>query len=528
MDDPAAVNAAYAALHPTHSAFHDIVYDKKRGVVIEPEKAYNSDSNEEINYDLFSASVRSFNHTLTKDKQYELKDHLASGNCKMLHDIRYMPDCPEMMKESRIPGYYILNTYRAPKFETATSFELVDEFIQHIHRVCNQSDAHVDYLLQFFKHTIHFPHLRFPHAVLITGMGGIGKTVVGEALRQTVGLRNASRQNMDSLFDMSSHFNAFLGQKTLITVEEAYSPSGKDRRAFYNGRLREIITEGATRVEKKGVDSKDAEICCNFLLFSNHRDAIPITEEDRRIYIIHSEYMDKKEARASVQQFYQPNTKNTIRAQLLSELYTYTRDKVEYIPPYSIELPKTQDRIDSITSSSPVVEAAHRVMSKILASTTPVRCVTGTYVYAAVINCLEELGELDSLPPYYFKQVRKGLGIDQMLSPTLQPGAKKEIHEVFHNNNIKRTPNQERVRHKNRLEYVFLIDPDLNDSNRIQDALRALEMTEFNQDFELNPGKPASVKRVTMPGENDIAIVNPQPMSSYLGPVFDKKDKQDG
>jgi hypothetical protein len=81
--------------------------------------------------------------------------------------------------------------------------------------------------------------------------------------------------------DIDNKFNSWLDGKLLIGVEDIYI--SEDRAALWET-LKPMITGGdGIEIQYKGADQFTADICANFILNSNHKDAVKKTENDRRL-----------------------------------------------------------------------------------------------------------------------------------------------------------------------------------------------------------------------------------------------------
>jgi hypothetical protein len=75
-----------------------------------------------------------------------------------------------------------------------------------------------------------------------------------------------------------------MAQKLLVLIEEVYVT---DRRELLDA-LKPLITDDRVEFQPKGVDQVTAENRANFILTSNHKDAILKTDDDRRYAIFYT------------------------------------------------------------------------------------------------------------------------------------------------------------------------------------------------------------------------------------------------
>lgn len=112
---------------------------------------------------------------------------------------------------------------------------------------------------------------------LIQGTQGNGKSFLSHALEYCIGECYTYWPKADKL---GNDFNAHIYGKLLLCVEDLYISEAKG--AVWET-LKPMVTMDKLEVTPKGVDSAMKEICFNFMLNSNHKRAIRLTRNERRI-----------------------------------------------------------------------------------------------------------------------------------------------------------------------------------------------------------------------------------------------------
>lgn len=138
-----------------------------------------------------------------------------------------------------------------------------------------------DILLAYMAFCCQYPGVKAQWAVLIQGVQGNGKSFIGECLIEAVGRRYCHSPKAGEL---TGKFNSWVYGILLAIVEDMYTPS---RQSEVLEVLKPMITSAYLEIEPKGQDKRSAEICCNFLLNSNHKDAIRKTKDDRRFAVFY-------------------------------------------------------------------------------------------------------------------------------------------------------------------------------------------------------------------------------------------------
>ena len=177
-------------------------------------------------------------------------------------------------------GRWLVNTY--VPIDTPSMAGDVTPFLDHLKKVLpDERDQLI--LLSYMAACIQYKGIKFDWAPLIQGVPGNGKTLFTRCVKYAVGRRYTHMPKAD---DIDNKFNAWLMNKLFIGVEDIYVPEHRNR---VIEALKPMITGGDDiEIQMKGVDQVTADICCNFIFNSNHRDAIKLTRDDRRFAVFYT------------------------------------------------------------------------------------------------------------------------------------------------------------------------------------------------------------------------------------------------
>lgn len=162
-------------------------------------------------------------------------------------------------------GRRYANTY-APIATPRMSGDLTP-FLVHLRKLLPVERDQI-ILLSYMAACVQHKGVKFQWAPLLQGAEGNGKTLFSRCVAYAVGERYTHWPRADRI---SSNFNAWLYGKLFIGVEDIYLP---DDRGEVIEVLKPMITNDRQSVEPKGVDQYTLWVCCNFLLNSNHKDAL--------------------------------------------------------------------------------------------------------------------------------------------------------------------------------------------------------------------------------------------------------------
>src|SRR5262249_34904000 len=134
------------------------------------------------------------------------------------------------------------------------------------------------------------PHTAY---LMITPTRGIGRNLLASILVRVLRGFVAAGVSLPDILD--GGFTGRLGGKLLIIVDEAREGRG-ERRYQRANRLSQITTEEHREINPKYGHRSIQKNCGRWLKFSNHQDAIPIDDKDRREIVIANPTVRKADA----------------------------------------------------------------------------------------------------------------------------------------------------------------------------------------------------------------------------------------
>jgi hypothetical protein len=153
-------------------------------------------------------------------------------------------------------------------------------FLAHLRKVLpDERDRLI--LLSYMAACVQHKGVKFQWAPLLQGVEGNGKTLFTRCVAESVGRRYVHWPKASKL---TAQFNGWMVGKIFYGVEDIYVP---ESRLEILEELKPMITGGdGLEIEAKGVDQISADICGNFILNSNHKDALRKTRNDRRFCML--------------------------------------------------------------------------------------------------------------------------------------------------------------------------------------------------------------------------------------------------
>jgi hypothetical protein len=208
-------------------------------------------------------------------KPWEAFTESLSFQCPVADQVCFDPTA-QWDKPLSYGGLTHANSYRP--VETPRHAGDPTRFLDHLARLL-PDDRDRSIILAYMAAVVQYKGVKFQWAPLLQGVEGNGKTLLTRVLMEAIGSRYA---HTPQAHDLGSKFNAWLQGKILIGIEDIYVPSDKTE---ILEALKPMITGDVIGIRAMQSDEEMARICANFILNSNHRDAIRTTEGDRRFAV---------------------------------------------------------------------------------------------------------------------------------------------------------------------------------------------------------------------------------------------------
>lgn len=229
-------------------------------------------------------------HKLSKKlglkKTMTVQHAFGNGVIPMAISHEYNPTTNERLFYSdtgqRVLNLFNPETVPKPSDITIQGKKLIDKFIQHLAVLSSEHEAEI--LLDWMAYATQNPGKKILWVPLVQSVEGVGKSLIGNLMIHHVfGPQNAGV--VDSVI-IAEKNNSWASSKMLRVLEEI-KLSGHNRYEVLN-QLKPLITNHTiTRVEKFEISS-EVRNTCNFLAFTNYKDALPIDDHDRRWWLVFS------------------------------------------------------------------------------------------------------------------------------------------------------------------------------------------------------------------------------------------------
>lgn len=193
-----------------------------------------------------------------------------------------------------VAGNTYVNTYvrRHPEPDPLRAEEAGKLWMNHLGHLIAEPDYR-RMLMDYLAYIVQFPGCKIRYAVLIQGGEGCGKTFISEAMTAILGKGHVIPVDPEAL---RGSWNDWASRAQLVTLEEI-RVAGQNRHEIMN-RLKPLITNDAININQRFRDSRMMENRTNYLLFTNHHDALALTNADRRYFILKSPLQTREQVEA--------------------------------------------------------------------------------------------------------------------------------------------------------------------------------------------------------------------------------------
>lgn len=203
--------------------------------------------------------------------------------------------CPPFGERFNASGRECVNTFMPSSIPEAAEVadpQVVQVLKQHL---INIAGKHAIALLDWLAHNVQYPGRKIRYAPLIKGIEGDGKSLLLTMLACGLGEANVRMAGPDTVI---SSFNGYAEGSCVVGLEELRIV-GHNRYEVANA-LKPLITNDTVDIHKKGVDAYNAINVSNYIAFTNYADALPLTETDRRWWVLFTEWSSASEMAKAV------------------------------------------------------------------------------------------------------------------------------------------------------------------------------------------------------------------------------------
>lgn len=208
-----------------------------------------------------------------------------SNELQLVAGLTYLPGHPKLVTwnfgNDNAVYWNKWTPFEFPMPETVTDAD-VRPWLDHVCYLFENAEDR-EYLLDFLAHIVQHRGRKIRWSPIILGGQGIGKDLFLRPIIKGLGEQNSRTIQPEELLGQFIDFY----EKELVIVEEIMRMEKgniyEKMKAVISGTAADTVT-----IERKFEQSYDVPNVVNFVFFSNHSDALNLSEDDRRFFVIHS------------------------------------------------------------------------------------------------------------------------------------------------------------------------------------------------------------------------------------------------
>ena len=249
-------------------------------------------ANTRLNYSIKREAFNAKYNRMDEVKQAEmLASEFALTACDLVTvvDKMYWPSAAITFEHD---NKLMLNSYVDSGYKpvpiTEKNKHAIELFLAHIKNMLSDEKEQT-ILLDWLAYVVQNAGKRINWAILLQGAQGTGKSYFAKVLEWLLG------SNAKSL-DPSALGERFTGwaHGSLVNIVEEIRIKGDDKWRIMD-RLKPFITNSMIQIEEKGRDHRTVPNFTNYLLLTNYKDALPITNDDRRFCVMYGRIQNESE-----------------------------------------------------------------------------------------------------------------------------------------------------------------------------------------------------------------------------------------
>jgi len=205
--------------------------------------------------------------------------------------IIYLPSAGDMFTLNGQPCVNLYDPNSPPDVPAEYSVgdrKAIELVLDHLGRILTEQGA-VEMMLSWMAFNVQRPGVKIRWAPLLKGIEGDGKTLIGKVLSAAMGMVNVG---IVSPAVLGTPYTAW-AEGRCVNVMEEIRIVGHNRYDVLNT-IKPYITNDTITVHPKGVNEYVAPNTVNYIAFTNHEDALPLDNTDRRWWVLFSPFLDRE------------------------------------------------------------------------------------------------------------------------------------------------------------------------------------------------------------------------------------------
>lgn len=266
---------------------------------------YNTESGQRLNRSNFDSAYGRFLLTDVQRAAGEVFAGKASDAALNLHELPQVYDYVYLPGETRfvkLNRNMCVNTYNLSSVPPARQPTSPDDYeairlVERHFEILFPEKREREFLLDYLTFNVQFPAEKITWAVLIQGVDGAGKTWFADLMAACIGGENVRSVNGSSLKET---YTSWAEGRKMVFIEEIRLHD--NNRFEIIDKIKPYVTNVTAPVRRMRQDGYEVPNVTNYVMFTNHPDALPISKSDRRYFIIRTAFQTKSHIDLFLQQ----------------------------------------------------------------------------------------------------------------------------------------------------------------------------------------------------------------------------------
>lgn len=270
------------------------------------DKFYHLDTKEEISKQSFDANyTREILDNGEEEGASRGAANFALNNnfIKCFSRAIYMPQNSQFFSHEGLECVNAFSVDSLPQAEDKISNNgqlAIDLVIEHIRNICGKREKETSFLLDFIAYNTQNIGKKINFAPLIQGFEGDGKSTIAEVIACCLGGRNVKPLPPTALQDKFTGW----AEGSCVVVLEELRVAGHNRFDVLDT-IKPMITNATIDIRRMNRDNYSIVNVTNYIAFTNHRDALPLNDHDRRWWVIFAPYLNRQDMERDVGDIYE-------------------------------------------------------------------------------------------------------------------------------------------------------------------------------------------------------------------------------
>lgn len=210
----------------------------------------------------------------------------VNNRIECVHSGMYAPMFDELFTYD---GVEYFNTFKPNTLKRipAGTTDIVDRIKGHIAHLLPKKEEQ-ELVINYLAHNVQYQGKKLQWAIVLQGVQGDGKSFLAEMMKHVLGHTNCRTVTVESL---DEKFTSWAEGNCMVFIEELKLDNYKKYETL--NKLKPYIANPTVPIRRMQRDVYECINTTNYFALTNHKDALPIDDNDRRYCVLFSQWQSK-------------------------------------------------------------------------------------------------------------------------------------------------------------------------------------------------------------------------------------------